>query len=143
MAPDVGHGQRDVFGERAGAVHADALRVRAQVAPAGQAVAAASADHVAFAADDIAGEKIGDVGADLDDLAHEFMADRQRDGDGLLRPIVPLVNVHVGAADARAMHADQDIVDADAGFPDFFQPEAGLALAFDQRFHWVFCETLL
>ena len=80
MPPDVGHGQRDVFGERAGPVHAHALRVRAQVAPAGQAIAAAAADHVAFAADDIAGEEIGHVGADLDDLAHEFVADHQATG---------------------------------------------------------------
>ena len=64
VAPDVGHRQRDVFGERARAVHADAHGVRAQVAPAGEAVAAAAADHVAFAADDVAGEEIGHIGAD-------------------------------------------------------------------------------
>ena len=48
-------GQRDVFGEGAGAIDADALTVlRAQVAAAGQTVAAAAADDVAFAADDVA-----------------------------------------------------------------------------------------
>ena len=77
-------------------------RVRAEMAAAGQAVAAASADDVAFAADDVAGLKIGDVGADLDDFADEFVADDHRHGDGLLRPLVPLVDVQVGAADAGA-----------------------------------------
>jgi hypothetical protein len=55
--------------------------------------------------------------------------------DGLARPIVPLVDVHVGAANARAVHADQDVVDADAGLVDVFQPEAGLVFAFDECFH--------
>jgi hypothetical protein len=33
------------------------------------------------------------------------------------------------------MHADQDVIDADAGLFDVFQPEAGLVLALDKRFH--------
>ena len=40
VVPDVGHRQGDVLGERAVPVHAEADRVRAQVAPAGEAVAA-------------------------------------------------------------------------------------------------------
>ena len=54
VLPDVRHRQRDVLGERAGAVDADALGVRAQMAPPGHAVAAAAADEVPFAADDVA-----------------------------------------------------------------------------------------
>ena len=54
MPPDIGHWQRDVFGERAGAIHPDALGVRAQMAAARQAISAASADYVPFAADDFA-----------------------------------------------------------------------------------------
>ena len=41
--------------------HADALGVRAQVAPAGHAVAAAAAHEVALAADEVAGREAGDV----------------------------------------------------------------------------------
>ena len=51
VVPDVGHRQGDVLGERAVPADAEADRVGAQVAPAGQAVAAAAADHVALAAD--------------------------------------------------------------------------------------------
>ena len=58
VPPDVGHRQREILGEGARAVDADALRVRAQVAAAGQAVAAAAADDVAFAADDVAGVEV-------------------------------------------------------------------------------------
>src|ERR1035438_5046176 len=113
----------------------DANRCRAQMAAARQAIAAAAADHVPFATDDIAGIEIRHVGADLGDLAHEFVPDHQAHRDGLARPIVPLIDVHVGAANARAMHADQDVVDADAGLLDVFQPEAGLIPALDECFH--------
>ncbi len=63
------------------------------------------------------GWKSADVGADLDDLAHELVADHHRHGDGLLRPGVPVVDVQVGAADAGAVHADQHVVDADRWAP--------------------------
>ena len=59
------------------------------------------------------GWKSLDVGADLDDLADELMADDHRHGNGLLGPGVPVVDVHVGAADAGAQHVDQHVVDAD------------------------------
>ena len=41
--------------------------------------------------------------------------DHQRHGDGLLRPGVPVVDVHVGAADAGPQDLDQHVVDADLG----------------------------
>jgi hypothetical protein len=102
VTPQVGHRHRDVIGKRAGAVHADALDVRAQMPPAGQAIAAAAADHVTFAAHQIARVKIADVGAHFHDLADEFVADRHGHGNGALRPFVPVVDVNVGAANARA-----------------------------------------
>ena len=57
MPPDIGHRQRDVFGEGARPVHADALGVRAEMPAAGETVAAAAADDVAFAADNFAGDE--------------------------------------------------------------------------------------
>ncbi len=58
VVPDVGHRQRDVLGEGAGTVDADALGVLAQMAAAGQAIAAAAADDVPLAADDLAGMEV-------------------------------------------------------------------------------------
>ena len=48
VLPDVRHGQRDELGERARAIDADALGVRAEVPAAGHAVAAAPAHEVAL-----------------------------------------------------------------------------------------------
>ena len=133
--PDVGHRQRQVLGERAGAVDADALGVLAQVPPAGQAVAAPAADHVPLAADDLADVEVLDVRADLDDLAHELVADHHRHGDRLLRPGVPRLDVHVGAADPGAQHLDQHVVDADPGHRHLIEPEAGLGLFLHEGQH--------
>ena len=128
--PDVGHRQRQVLGERPGAVDADALGVLAQVPPAGQAVAAPAADDVPLAADDLADVEVLDVRADLDDLAHELVADHHRHRDRLLRPGVPLVDVHVGAADPGPQHLDQHVVDADPGTGTSSSQRPGLASFF-------------
>ena len=135
VTPKVGHRHRDVIGERARPIHADALDVRAQMPPPGQAVAAAAADHVAFAAHQIARAEIADVGAHCHDLAHKFMADRHRHGDGALRPLVPVVDMNIGAADARALYTDQNIVDADFRFANLFEPQARLPLALYECLH--------
>ena len=71
--PDVGHRQRDVLGERAVASDPEADRVGAQVAAAGQAVAAAAADHVTLTANEVAGAEVDDIAAHVDDLAGRFL----------------------------------------------------------------------
>src|ERR1017187_7759508 len=93
-----------------------------------QTIPAAPAHDVSLAADNLAREKIGNVGADLDNLADELMAYDHGHGNGALRPVVPVVNVDVGAADGRALHANQDVVDADARLGNIFQPEAWRSL---------------
>src|SRR5690348_10763111 len=90
---------------------------------------------MAFAADDIAGGETGYVGSDLGNASDKLVADRHRHGNGLLRPLVPLVDVDVGAANAGAKDLNQHVVDPDLRRLDIFQPKSGLALAFDQRLH--------
>jgi hypothetical protein len=95
----------------------------------GKAVAATTADHVAFTADQVAGEEVRHIGAHLYDLADELVADGHGHGDGLLRPRVPLVDVDVGAANSGAQHADQHVVDTDLRNVDLLQPQSLFALA--------------
>jgi len=97
VRPDVGHRHRDVLGEGAGAIDTDAQGVFAQVAAAGQAIAAASAHDVAFGADDFTGKKSLTLEPTFDYLANELVPYDHRHRDGLLRPLVPFVNVQVGA----------------------------------------------
>ena len=81
------------------------------------------------------GSKIRDVGADFDNLADKLMADDHRHRNRFLRPGVPVVDMHVGAADSGAIDLDQHIVDADFRFRDVFQPQPAGGFAFDKCFH--------
>src|SRR5450432_1438905 len=128
MLPDIGHGKCDEFGERAGAIHAHALRMRAQVTPASHAIATTAAHDMAFAGYDLAGMEVDYIQADGGNFAHELVADRHGHGDGPLGPFIPLVDVQVGAANAGAQHTDQHFVDADFGLRNVLENEAGLAL---------------
>src|SRR5947209_8479249 len=98
MNPDITHRQRQIFGKGSRPIHAHALGIRAEVPPASEAVAAVPADDMAFAADNLSRQEVSHVGADLDDFPDELMPDNQGDGNGLLRPGIPFVNMEVGAA---------------------------------------------
>ena len=75
VMPDIGHRNGNIFCKSSRTVDADAPGVFAQVATAGQAVAAATADHVSLRTDDVAGLKVGHIGADLDNFTHKLVSD--------------------------------------------------------------------
>ena len=100
------------------------------MAAAGEAVAAAAADDVAFAGDKLADGEVGDVRAEGYNFADELVADDEPLTDGGFGPDVPLINVEIGAADAGEEDADFDVVDAHFGFGDVMEPEAAFVAAF-------------
>ena len=113
-------GNDNVLGKGAWTIDADSFGVLHKMSAAGQAVAAAPANDVPFATDDVAWMKVRHVGADFHDFAHEFVPHHHWNRDRLLSPSVPVVDVNVRAANARPIHFDQHIVDADGGFGDVF-----------------------
>ena len=133
--PQVAGRHDDVLGERAVAVDADADRVRAQVLAAAAAVAAMAADDVAFGRDALTRTVADHAGADLGDPADELVADHQAGLDRALAPLVPQVDVQVGAADGGLLQLDQDLVRARHRHRHFFQPDALAGFALDQGFH--------
>jgi hypothetical protein len=86
---------------------------------------------MSFAAHDVARIEIAHVRPDGDDLTYEFMSNGHGDWNRLLRPIIPLENMHIGPANTGVSHPYQYIVDADNWFCDFFQPKARLRFALD------------
>src|SRR5579862_2769429 len=100
--------------------------------PSREAVPAASANHVAFAADNISRMQIHDIRAHLRDFADELVADDCRYRNRGLRPLVPIVDVQVGPANAREQDADFYVVDARHGLRNVLKPQAARAVTFDQ-----------
>jgi hypothetical protein len=63
------------------------------------------------------------------------MADHQRNGNRLLSPTVPLIDVQVSAADGRQQNANLHIVDAYLRLLYIFNPQTALGAGFDESFH--------
>src|SRR5207247_11275874 len=95
---------------------------------------ARSDDAETLAAVYCSGPQLRYTATNRQDLAYDFVPDRHRHGDRLLSPVVPFVDMRVRATDARAVHPDQDIVDADGGLRHFLQPQTRLRLALHQGF---------
>jgi hypothetical protein len=103
--------------------------------PPGETIAATPAHDVTFPADKIAGVKVLDVGSNFDNLSTKFVTDDQRHVNHGLCPLVPVVDVQVGAANSRAKHANLHVVDAGFGLGNIFEPETPLSAAFNKGLH--------
>src|SRR5262245_25171549 len=97
VAPNVRHRQRNVFGECARPVYANALSICAEMPASRQAVPAAAAYDVPFTADNLAGIEVSYIRANLNDAPDKFVPDHHRHRNRLLRPVIPFVNVDIGA----------------------------------------------
>ena len=74
----------------------------------------------------------GDFHADLGDFADELMTHDHRHRDGGLRPFVPIVDMHVGAADGCLMDLNAHIVMAHGRLRHGLHPDAYFGFGFDQ-----------
>ena len=104
--PHVGHGYGQVFRKGAGTVYADAAGVLAELAPTGEAVTATPTHHMAFSAYYIANLEIVNVATDFYNGTDEFVSNDHWDGDSLLSPGVPVVDMQVCPADPRTVYFD-------------------------------------
>ena len=105
---DVARRDADILRERTVAVDADADMVLAPLDIAGMAVAAVTAGDMALAGDALADREARDARAKLGDLADILMADDLWGLDVLLRPLVPFVDMDVGAADRGLVDLDEN-----------------------------------
>ena len=133
--PHVDRRERQVLGEGAGGGHADAQAVGAEVTATGAAVAAVAADDVPLAGRQLPDLETAHAVAQRDDPAHELVAGDQRHGQRALRPLVPLVDVHVRAADGGLEDADHHFAGAGAGDGDALERQAGAAVVLHEREH--------
>ena len=134
-ADDVALRDGKVFCKAAGAVHADTLRVRAEMEKTFAAVAAVSADDMTFSGYDFARAELR-YGRPhfLNDTA-VFMPHVHADGDGLLCPCIPVPDVQVGPADGGLVNFNQYIVRPNFGHRYVQQLQAFIGLCLHQCFH--------
>src|SRR4051794_24948921 len=107
MHPNVRHRQGQIFRKGSGPIDADAFGVSAEMTAARQAIAAMPANHMTLAAYELAREEIFYIRTDLNDFADKFVTDNQGHRDGFPRPIVPLKNMDIGAANTGALDPNQ------------------------------------
>src|SRR5437879_10914301 len=95
---------------RAGTIDANALCIWAKMSASGQTISTVSTGDVSLAYHEITSSEAFNVIAHRIDNAHKFVTNYHRHGNRLLRPCVPVVNVHVGPADRRFTYADEHVV---------------------------------
>jgi hypothetical protein len=81
------------------------------------------ADDMPLGPDQLALDEAGDIAPQTLDVTGELVADDHRDRDVLLGPLVPFVDVEVGAADPRGVDPDQDIIRPGLGHRDVLESE--------------------
>ena len=101
------------------------------MAPSGPTVPAYAAGYVSFGGDPVSDTEAFYLNPALDDLAAEFVPDGHRYRDRFARPVIPLIDMDVGAAYRRSLDLDQDIVVPDRGLVDILEPDTTLRLGFD------------
>ena len=84
----------------------------------GEAIAAVSTGDVSLAHHQIAARKSFHVVTDSINDAGKLMTDGHRHWNGFLRPVIPVVDVHVSTADRRLQHPDQNVI-----APNFWNQE--------------------
>jgi hypothetical protein len=103
----------------------------AQVPPSGEAVAAAPADDVALTGDHVAHLNVVNVATERRHRPHELVPDDHGDRDRLLRPGIPIPDVHVGPTNGSLMDFDEYIVDPHLRLRDVLQPQSFFSIPFD------------
>ena len=138
MAMTLRAGMQTILCERAVTVNADADVVLAPLDIAGVAVAAVAAGDMALAGDALADREARDARAKLGDLADILMADDLWGLDVLLRPLVPFVDMDVGAADRGLVDLDENFSGARHRNRHLPQLQSGAGCGFYNGIHHLF-----
>ena len=88
------------------------------------AVTAVSASDMTLASDAVANLDVAYTRANFGYYAYILMTNSHRSLNGLLAPLVPLVDVQVGAADGGLLDLDEHIVHTHLRHGNLFHPNA-------------------
>ena len=99
------------------------------------AIAANTTDQMPLARDAHALFKALDLTAKLNNVPSKFMPDHHRYGNGLLRPLVPLVNVQVRSTNTDPVDLDKDVMRSNFRPGYFLQPKTFPCFLLNEGFH--------
>ena len=111
--------------------------------PARQTIPAMSTDDVSLTHHHLTASKSEDVVADCIDDADELMTNHHWHRDCFLRPVIPIIDVNVGAADRRLQHADENVITASFRNGNLLKPEARFGFRFYDCLHGLLHDSKL
>ncbi len=111
--PQVRRGYDNILGKRPVATAADADRTIAQVPSSRATITADAAGNMALSSHPIPNGIAGYARSDLDNLADKLMPDDPRCLNITLRPVVPVEDMQICAADAGLQNLYQYFIRAD------------------------------
>jgi hypothetical protein len=131
----VHRGDNGVGGESAVYIHSEELSGAVNVSESVEVVGRSGIDDVRFRGDKITGFSVGDVRGDFENGAAEFVSNNAGGFDPVAGPVVPVVDVKIGAAEGCAFDSDFDGAGLEGRFGDFNDFESGCGLRLCNRFH--------
>ena len=143
VLPDHRRRDRCEVGEAPVAIDAENLRVLAHVRLPGAAVKAHAAGDVALRRHVVALRHSMHALPHSDDGAAQLVAQRQGGIDALGRPLIPALDMEIGAADARRLDADEHLVCCRCGNGELVQDEPLLGIPLPYGAHRLHGGTIL
>ena len=128
-----------IFGESSVTVHTHANGVLADVLASTTAVTAVAAGYMPLSSNAVTYlEILPHSASEFNDFTHILVANRHRGLNGVLRPLVPVVDVQVGAADCNFLDFDKNVVHAHFRHRNVFHPYARLGILLNECFHFIY-----
>ena len=126
----------DILGERAVAVYSQYLHIATDMGLTGAALVTVTTGDMRFCSYKITRNKLCDLAADFDDFTGKFVAEDTRGLHAMLRPRVPIIDMHVCAADGSGFHLHQHITRANLRYIYQGNRCSRRRLGFEGRLHF-------
>lgn len=92
-------------------------------------------NNVGFAGNEIARFSVGDIGGDFEDCAAKFVTDDACGFDAIAGPVIPVVDVKIGATEGGAFNLEFDGARSEFWFGCIYDLEPWCGLRLCNRFH--------
>ncbi len=124
--PDVGDGDRKIFGKSTGSINSHTTGFHTEVPPSSQTVTTATANQMTFTGDEVTRFEVMNISAYLRHSSNKLMSHMHRNRYRPLSPFIPVVDMNIRAAYRCLVNSNQNIIDSNLGNRHLFQPDSGL-----------------